>query len=63
MFGVCVYVFVCVCCGTLKNLGKKPVCGFKKKVRVYIQNVLCVPAPPVHVDQNVRVVPVHTGTN
>ena len=32
---VCVW---CVCCGTLKKRGK-PVFGFKKRLRAYIQNV------------------------
>ena len=36
---VCVCVFVCVCCGTLKKKREKKVCGFKKRLRVCIQNV------------------------
>ena len=57
----CVLVFVCECCGTLKKR-RKPVFGFKKRLRVYIQNVPVYAGTRAHVLQHVRVVPVHTAT-
>ena len=63
--GVCfvlfVCVFVCVCCGTLKNL-KKLIFGFKNASVCTFKMSPCMPAPRAHVSKHVRVVPVHTGT-
>ena len=58
---MCVFVCLCVCCGTLKN-EEKTVCGFKNASVCTFKTSPCMPAPRAHVSTHVRVVPVHTET-